>query len=116
MAAVNFCLAPPIRHDRRDSAIAHRALIVATLMMTIGVYASPVSATSQSQTVDLSRQPISSPPQDFEFWYAGEPDSHHWTVVRDARRRLNSPRGQRDGGMIRSLSEDETRHCSYHQG
>jgi len=53
-------------------------------MVTIGVFASPVSAITQSQTVDLSRQPIGSAPQDFEFWRAGEPDPNHWTIVREA--------------------------------
>jgi hypothetical protein len=84
MLAVSFCLAPRIRLDRRDSAITDRDLIAATLMVTIGAYASPVSATSQPQTADLSRQPIGSTLQGFGFCRAGEPNSHHWTIVREA--------------------------------
>lgn len=54
-------------------------------MITIGIYASPASATEQSQAVDLSRQPIGSALQDFEFWRAGQPDTNHWTIVGEAK-------------------------------
>jgi hypothetical protein len=84
MPAISFCFAKRFRRDWRASAIACRHWIVAALMVTIGVFVSPVSAIAQSQTVDLSRQPIGSAPQDFEFWRAGEPDPNHWTIVREA--------------------------------
>ena len=84
MPAISFCFARRVRRDWHASATACRHWIVAALMVTIGVFASPVSAITQSQTVDLSRQPIGSAPQDFEFWRAGEPDPNHWTIVREA--------------------------------
>jgi hypothetical protein len=42
-----------------------------------------VPANAESQNIDLSRQSVGAPPQDFEFWRAGESDSDHWTVFRD---------------------------------
>jgi hypothetical protein len=83
MPAISFCFAKRVRSDWRASATACRHWMAA-LMVTIGVFASPVSAITQSQTVDLSRQPVGSAPQDFEFWRAGEPDPNHWTIVREA--------------------------------
>jgi len=41
-------------------------------------------ADAQSQAIDLSRQPLGAPPQDFEFWRAGEADPDHWALMRDA--------------------------------
>jgi hypothetical protein len=74
MPAISFCLAGRIRCNWRASA----------LIATIGVFASPISAIAQSQSVDLSRQLIGGTPQDFEFWRAGEPDPDHWTIVRES--------------------------------
>lgn len=73
------------RLDQRALAIAQRHSLVAALMMTIGGYASPASGTEQPQTADLSRQPIGSALQDFEFWRAGQPDINHWTIVDEAK-------------------------------
>ena len=84
MPAVSPSFARRIRRVLRALAIACRYWIVAALMATIGVVTSPASAIAQSQTVDLSRQPIGGAPQDFECWRAGESDPHHWTIVRDA--------------------------------
>lgn len=84
MPAISLCLARWIRREWRASAIACHHWIAAALMMTVGVFVSPVSAISKSQTVDLSRQPIGSGPEEFECWRAGEPDPNHWTMVREA--------------------------------
>ena len=84
MPAVSPSFARRIRRVLRALAIACRYWIVAALMVTIGVVTSPASAITQSQTVNLSRQPIGGAPQDFECWRAGEPDPNHWTIVRDA--------------------------------
>jgi hypothetical protein len=83
MPATSFCFAKRVRRDWRASATACRHWMAA-LMVTVGVFASPVSAITQSQTVDLSRQPVGSASQDFELWRAGEPDSNHWTIEREA--------------------------------
>jgi len=62
--------------------IAQRQWVAAVLIMSIGGYSSP--ALTQSQMVDLSRPPIGSALQDFEFWRAGQPDPDHWSIVREA--------------------------------
>jgi hypothetical protein len=102
MPAVGFYLAIRIRRDRRASAIACHHWIVAALMVTIGVFASPVSAIAQSQTVDLSRQPIGNAPEKFEFWRAGKPDPNHWTIVREPATE-NSVSIQQSGGNRAAL-------------
>ena len=43
-----------------------------------------VPESTKAGSIDLSRQQVGSPPQDFEFWRAGQIDSGHWTVVREA--------------------------------
>jgi len=75
---------------------------LAALMVTIGVVTSPASAITQSQTVNLSRQPIGGAPQDFECWRAGQPDPNHWTIVRDATTE-NSVSIQQSGGNRTAL-------------
>ena len=82
MPAVSTSLGPRTRLDRRASAIAQAPWLGAALIMTIGVYPSP--AFTQSQTIDLSRPPIGSELQDFEFWRAGQPDPSHWSIVGEA--------------------------------
>jgi hypothetical protein len=43
-----------------------------------------VPESTKAGSIDLSRQQVGSPPRDFEFWRAGQIDSGHWTVVREA--------------------------------
>jgi len=98
MPAVSFCPVIRTRLAWHASAKAKRRwfVFVAALIITIGVYPSPKSAIAQSQTVDLSLQPIGSALQDFEFWRAGEPDQNHWSIVREASKE-NSPSIQQSG-------------------
>jgi hypothetical protein len=58
-------------------------------MLVVGV-GSAIAAGAKSLIIDLSHQPIGAPPQNFEFWRAGEADSRHWKVVRES---------SADGGM-----------------
>ena len=82
MTAINHLF--PQRLRRRSSAKAfHRSAAVA-LMLAICAVAATEPANAQSQTIDLSSQPIGAPPQDFEFWRAGEAEPDYWTVVHDA--------------------------------
>ncbi len=57
--------------------------MTASLMLMIGVGTSSPSS-AQSSQIDLSHQEIGAPPQNFEFWRAGQADLGHWKVVRDA--------------------------------
>ena len=102
MPAVSPSFARRIRRVLRALAIACRYWIVAALMVTIAAVISTASATTQSQSVDLSRQPIGSAPQDFECWRAGEPDPDHWTIVREAATD-NSVSIQQSGGNRTAL-------------
>ena len=84
MPAINPLFSGRLRTDWRRSAEAFHRWAAVALMMVICVVAATDPANAQPQTIDLSGQPIGAPPQDFEFWRAGERDSDHWTVVRDA--------------------------------
>ncbi|NOJ38064.1 hypothetical protein [Bradyrhizobium australiense] len=81
MPAVSFRLAGWIRRDWRAPHVGHRHWTAAALTVTIGLFASPISV---SQTLDLSRKPVGSAPQGFEFWREGEPDPNHWATIRQA--------------------------------
>jgi hypothetical protein len=84
MPAINPLFPRRLRTHWRSSAEAlHRSAAVA-LMLAIFAVAATEPANAQSQTIDLSRQPVGVPPQDFEFWRASEADIGHWIVVRDA--------------------------------
>ena len=52
--------------------------------MLILSFGAAIAAAAQSSSIDLSHQQIGSPPQNFEFWRAGEADRGHWKVVREA--------------------------------
>ena len=84
MPAIKPILPWLLRSIWRISATAfHRFAAVALMLVICSVGASD-PADAQSQAIDLSRQPLRAPPQDFEFWRADEADLGHWTVVRDA--------------------------------
>ena len=84
MPAIKPILPSLLRTEWRCSAEAfHRSAAIA-LMLAVCAVAVTDPAGAQSQTIDLSRQPLGVPPQDFEFWRSGEADLGHWTVVRDA--------------------------------
>ena len=108
MAAINHLF--PRRLRRRSSAKAfHRSAAVA-LMLAICAVAATEPANAQSQTIDLSSQPIGAPPQDFEFWRAGEAEPDHWTVVRDAASdsSVSIQRSGRDRNLHSSLAVSKT--------
>jgi hypothetical protein len=85
MPAIKAILAGRLRTDWRSSAEAlYRSAAVTLMLAACAVVAATDPADAQSQTIDLSRQPLGAPPQDFEFWRAGEADPGHWTVVREA--------------------------------
>jgi hypothetical protein len=70
-----------------------------SLILIVGV-GSAIAASARSLTIDLSRQLVGQPPQNFEFWRAGEADPGHWKVVREA---------SSDGGMsIQRSGADRT--------
>src|SRR5947207_10278571 len=71
----------PIGTLRCPVAIAR--VVTISLMLIVGV-GSAIASSAQSLTIDLSHQPIGAPPQNFEFWRAGEADPGHWKVVREA--------------------------------
>jgi hypothetical protein len=54
-----------------------------TVLLVVGV-GSAIAADAQSPIIDLSHQPIGAPPQNFEFWRAGEADAGHWKLVHEA--------------------------------
>jgi hypothetical protein len=83
MPAIKSIFSERFRIDRCSSAKAFHRLAAVALMLATCVVAATDPANAQSQTIDLSGQPIGAPPQDFEFWRAGEGDSGHWTVERD---------------------------------
>jgi hypothetical protein len=83
MPAIESILPSLLRTERRSFAEAfHRSAAIALMLAVCAAATDPAGA--QSQTIDLSRQPLGVPPQDFEFWRSGEADLGHWTVVRDA--------------------------------
>ncbi|SIO28340.1 hypothetical protein SAMN05443247_03486 [Bradyrhizobium erythrophlei] len=83
MPAIKSIFSERFRIDRCSSAKAFHRLADVALILATCVVAATDPANAQSQTIDLSGQPIGAPPQDFEFWRAGEGDSGHWTVERD---------------------------------
>lgn len=84
MPAIKSIFSERFRIDRRDSAKAFHRLAAVALILATCVVAATDPANAQSQTIDLSGQPIGASPQNFEFWRAGEGDSDHWTVERDS--------------------------------
>jgi len=69
MPAINSLFPRRLRIDWRSSAQAlHRSAALA-LLVICGV-AATVPANAESQNIDLSRQSVGAPPQDFEFWRA----------------------------------------------
>jgi hypothetical protein len=84
MPAINPLFSVRLRIDWRNSAKAFHRSVVGALMLVICAVVAADRASAQSQTIDLSGQIVGSPPQDFEFWRAGEAEIGHWTVVRDA--------------------------------
>ena len=108
MTAINHLF--PQRLRRRSSAKAfHRSAAVA-LMLAICAVAATEPANAQSQTIDLSSQPIGAPPQDFEFWRAGEAEPDYWTVVHDAASdsSVSIQRSGRDRNLHSSLAVCKT--------
>ena len=84
MPAIKPILPWLLRSEWRTSAAPfHRFAAVALMLVVCSVGASD-PADAQSQAIDLSRQPLGAPPQDFEFWRAGEADPDHWALMRDA--------------------------------
>jgi hypothetical protein len=83
MPAIKSIFSERFRIDRRSSVKAFHWLAAIALMLATCVVAATDPANAQSQTIDLSGQPVGAPPQDFEFWRAGEGESDHWTVERD---------------------------------
>src|SRR5215831_1752589 len=77
--------APPARARccRRFAGIVLDRALVTILILSFGVGVA-IAAAAQSNSIDLSQQQIGSPPQNFEFWRAGEADRGHWKVVREA--------------------------------
>jgi len=72
MPAIKPILPWLFRSEWRTSAAAfHRFAAVALMLVICSVGASD-PADAQSQAIDLSRQPLRAPPQDFEFCRAGE--------------------------------------------
>jgi hypothetical protein len=71
------------RCRRRLAAIVLDGAASALLMLTIGVGAGFPSRALSTQ-IDLAHQQIGSPPQNFEFWRAGQADLGHRKVVREA--------------------------------
>ena len=57
---------------------------LATLLILFCGIGTVIAAGAGSLSIDLSRQQIGAPPQDFEFWRAGVADAGHWKVVREA--------------------------------
>jgi hypothetical protein len=84
MPAINPLFSGRLRTDGRRSAEAFHRWATVALMLVICAVAATDPAKAESSMIDLSDQPVGSPPQDFEFWRAGEADPGHWAVVRDA--------------------------------
>jgi hypothetical protein len=84
MPAINPLFSGRLRTDWRRSAEAFHRWAAVALMLVICAVAATDPAKAESHMIDLSDQPVGSPPQDFEFWRVGEADLGHWTVVRDA--------------------------------
>jgi hypothetical protein len=84
MPAIKPILPCLLRTEWRSSAEAFRRSAAIALMLAVCAVAATDPAGAQSQTIDLSRQPLGVPPQDFEFWRSDEADLGHWTVIRDA--------------------------------
>jgi hypothetical protein len=76
---------PPARARccRRFAGIVLDRALVTIVILSFGVGVA-IAAAAQSNSIDLSQQQIGSPPQNFEFWRAGEADRGHWKVVREA--------------------------------
>jgi len=75
LACVGYC--------RRFAGIVLDRALVTMLILSFGIGIA-IAAAAQSNSIDLSYQQIGSPPQNFEFWRAGEADRGHWKVVREA--------------------------------
>jgi hypothetical protein len=75
--------------DRYLTATTLDGAVTLVVLLIVGV-GSAIAASASSLTIDLSRQQVGEPPRNFEFWRAGEADSEHWKVVREA---------SADGGM-----------------
>jgi hypothetical protein len=109
MPAIRPLFSERLRTDWRSSAKAFLRLASVALMQVTSAVAATDPANAQSQTIDLSSQPIGAPAQDFEFWRAGEAEPDR-TVVRDAASdsSVSIQRSGRDRNLHSSLAVCKT--------
>jgi hypothetical protein len=80
MPAINFTPSKPVGPVAFARALCRLAVVV---LLSIHAVSPAALADVRSKTIDFSRESIGTPPQDFEFWRAGEADPDHWAVVGD---------------------------------
>jgi hypothetical protein len=57
------------------------------------------AATARADAIDLTLQKVGAPPQNFQFWRAGQVDFGHWAIVRDVT--------AQDGSVIQESTPDK---------